>query len=184
MKGSKTFNVALPVVAAGLVALLSSAHALAQAGQPSGRQTANDLAVRQSEFANLGQLLEAGGKLMRPPEFREEVAQRLVVGALPSGGVIEVMYTSSGSVAGSLVTGGAFNASSPGITAPQNWPVSGSWTSDDSDRICASMRIFTSQQTSIIPNRCQFWFKFSGRYYVSDSDEDRSAKLLVRLMKQ
>jgi len=182
MRGRKTFTVALPAVAAGLAALLCSACALAQAGQPSARQTANDLAVRQSEFANLGQLLDAGGKLTRPPEFKQEVAQRLVVGALPSGSVIEVMYTSSGSVAGSLLSG--FNMSSPGGIAPQNWPISGSWTIDDSDRICASMRINSAQGTSIIPNRCQFWFKFSGRYYVSDSDEDRSAKLLVRLMKQ
>jgi hypothetical protein len=158
---------------------------LAQVNEPSTREAVNVTTLGQQEFANLGQLLNAGGKLVSPQQFKEEVAQRLIVGKLPSGASIEVMYASSGTIAGSLLGGGTGNASGGGpLGAPQNWPVSGGWTIDDSERVCASIRINFAMGSSIIPTACQFWFKLGGRYYVSDSDEDRSAKLFVRVLKQ
>jgi len=158
---------------------------LAQVNEPSSRKAVDIATLGEQEFVNLGQLLNAGGKLMSPQQFREEVAQRLIVGKLPSGASIEVMYASSGAIAGSLLGGGSGQASGTGrMGAPQNWPVSGGWSIDDSERICASMRINFAQGASIMPTACQFWFKLGGRYYVSDSDEDRSAKLFVRVLKQ
>lgn len=143
----------------------------------------------QSEFDNLGQLLAAGGKLVSPQQFKDEVVQRVSVGILASGATVEVIHTTSGTVAGSLLYGGdrQFNTvgsqSGRGLGTPQNWPVSGTWTIDDSERICVTLQIYNSQSSSILPKRCQFWFKLGDRYYVSDSDEDRSAKLLVRVFK-
>jgi hypothetical protein len=138
------------------------------------------------QFASLGQLLSAGGKLLPPGAFKEEVVQRVLVGTLPSGSMVEVMYTSSGALAGNLIQGagnaGGINFGRKG--APQNWPVSGSWTTDDSERICTTLQITGSQASTIIPTRCEFWFKLGDIYYVCDSDEDRSAKLAVRALKQ
>ena len=35
-----------------------------------------------------------------------------------------------------------------------------------------------------LPPRCQFWFKLGDTYFLSDSDTDRSAKVLSRTIKQ
>lgn len=127
---------------------------------------------------------------MSPPQFKEQVVQRQFVGRLPSGAMVELMYTSSGTVAGSLRHGGGGQSvggeSNFGhaVGASQNWPVTGEWTIDDSERICATLVINFAQGASILPKRCQFWFKVGDKYYESDSDEDRSAKVLVRALKQ
>ena len=55
------------------------------------------LAIAQS---NLGELLDAGAKKLTPEEFRQELVQRMIVGPTPTGGVIEVMFTTSGMVQG------------------------------------------------------------------------------------
>jgi hypothetical protein len=137
------------------------------------------LRAADPEFANLGQLLNTGAKLISPQQFKDEIVQRSLVGALPSGVVVEVMYTSGGTVAGTLL-GSTRNARG----MPQNWPVSGSWTIDESERICTGMQISEAQKVSVIPVRCQFWFKLGDTYYVCDSDEDRSAKVLARAPKR
>jgi hypothetical protein len=148
--------------------------------------SAQSVAPASKPLANLGLLLNAGGKLLSPSAFKEEVAQRVLTATLPSGATVEVMYTSSGAVAGNLIQG-AGNAGGIGFGrrgAPQNWPVSGNWTRDDSERICTTLQITGSQGSTILPTRCEFWFKLGDTYYVCDSDEDRSAKLAVRTLKQ
>jgi len=35
-----------------------------------------------------------------------------------------------------------------------------------------------------LPPRCQFWFKHDRQYFVSDSDSDRSVRVLRRAPKQ
>ena len=130
------------------------------------------------QFMNLGQLLNAGGRLMTPKEFKDEIVQRMLSVTLPSGAVVDVMYTTGGAIAGTLASAGDLPRS-----ASQNWPVSGSWTIDDNERTCTAMLITYSQGASMMPMRCQFWFKLGDRYYVSDSDEDRSAKLFSRVLK-
>ena len=130
---------------------------------------------------------------MSPQQFKEEIVQRMFVGTLPSGAVINVMYTSSGIVVGNVLYGGVTgmgygagleSSQVRSVGVPQNWPVSGNWTIDDSARICASLAINITPSSTIIPKRCQFWFKLGEKYYESDSDEDRSAKVLVRVLKQ
>ena len=116
-------------------------------------EAVENLASAQQQFANLGQLLNAGGKVMSPQQFKDEVIQRLLVGMLPSGAEIEMLHASSGMVAGSLLSGGTTQSGGGGIVvgrgygAPQNWPVSGRWSIDDSDRICASLQITWGQGT-------------------------------------
>jgi hypothetical protein len=167
-------------IATGLVALIS----VASTRQPSAQLLLPSVAPpQQQEFANLGQLLNAGGKLLSPQEFNEEVVQRLLVGPLASGATVEVMYASSGALAGSLLHGGAAN-SATARNAPQNWQVSGDWRVDDSERICTTLRITYGQGITIVPTRCEFWFKIRNTYYVSEADEDRGAKLFVRVLKQ
>ena len=37
---------------------------------------------------------------------------------------------------------------------------------------------------TFLPFRCQFWFKYKEQYFLSDSDTDRQARVLVRTIKQ
>jgi len=182
---SLSSTVAVGAVVLLCVAFVNEAYAQAVPAQSANPQ--GGAPSKQQEFATLGQLLNAGGKLLGPQEFKEEVVQRMLVGTLPSGATVEIMYASSGALAGSLLFGGQGNTSGYDFGrrgAPQNWPVSGNWRVDDSERICTSLRITGAQGSTIIPARCEFWFKVLNTYYVSESDEDRSAKIIARSLKQ
>jgi hypothetical protein len=130
--------------------------------------------------SNLGALLDAGAKKLSAEEFKEELVQRIIVGPSLSGGNLEVMYTTTGAVAG-VGSYAAFNLSVA--------PISGEWTIDDNGRICTSMRMGTGGGASpgmgvTLPSRCQFWFKSAEQYFLSDSDSDRRARVLLRTIKQ
>ena len=62
--------------------------------------------------------------------------------------------------------------------------VSGDWTVDESEKICTAMKIGSANGTiTILPSRCQFWFKLGDAYFLSDLDSDRRAKVLRRTFK-
>jgi hypothetical protein len=131
---------------------------------------------------NLGELLDAGAAKVSVDEFREAVIQRVLVGPSPAGGSFELIYTDSGLVQGS---GNAPQATFRFVQVAQ---INGQWTVDDNGRICTSLR-FTSEGGGAIgglylPPRCQIWFKLGDKYFISDSDSDRSAKVLSRTLKQ
>ena len=128
---------------------------------------------------NLGELLDAGATRLSPEAFKEEVVQRVIAGPTATGGSLEVMYTTNGMVQGTGSYTGLISLAS----------ISGEWTIGDNGRICTSMRIGGAggggpTMGVILPPRCQFWFKYSGQYFISDSDSDRSARALRRTLKQ
>lgn len=133
---------------------------------------------------NLGALLDAGARKLSAEEFQQEVVQRALVGPSATGGSIEVTYTGNGIVQGI--------GTPPNHSQTRSWvhsvQISGLWTIDASERVCTSMRIFTAGGGgafgSYLPPRCQFWLKLSDKYFLSDSDSDRSAKVLIRTLKQ
>lgn len=132
-------------------------------------------AVAQS---NLGELLDSGAKKLSPEEFKDEVVQRMVVGPSPAGVTFEVMYAESGKIAGT---------SGPNAGVNRSFPVSGAWSLDDSGRVCSEFNLVTfvgPNQATILPKRCQSWFKLSGVYFVADSDSDRQARVLRRALKE
>src|SRR5262245_33694070 len=49
---------------------------------------------------NLGDIVDAGAKLMSAAEFKNELVQRRVVGPTATGGMIELIYTPNGVVMG------------------------------------------------------------------------------------
>ena len=131
--------------------------------------------------SNLGELLDAGGRMLSPDEFKQELVQRLVVGPTPTGGILEVMYAPSGAVQG--------KGSHPGFVGLQRFRddavVAGEWRIDDKGRVCTNMRISAAgAPVLILAPRCQSWFKYDQKYFLSDSDWDRSAKVLLRTVKQ
>ena len=122
--------------------------------------------------ANLGELLDAGAKRLSGREFNDEIAGRSIVGPLPTGGDLEVLYTPGGRVVG--------RGTSPSYQAPTHRPIiDGNWRIDEGERVCVTMT-FGSQT---FPTRCQYWFKLAETYYLSDSDSDRRAKILRRAVK-
>jgi hypothetical protein len=54
------------------------------------------------------------------------------------------------------------------------------WTFDDSERVCESV----PGGRSLLRVRCQYWYRLDTRYFIADSDTDRSARVLVRTPKQ
>jgi hypothetical protein len=137
------------------------------------------LAAAQS---SLGELLDTGGTRLSTQEFRDEVVQRILVGLTPTGGIIEIMYATNGSIQG---LGSDMAAGSQPIGSSVN----GNWTIDDNDRICTAMTMSRSIYASagmpnvVLPSRCQYWFKLDGGYFISDSDWDRRAKVIRRSIK-
>jgi hypothetical protein len=124
---------------------------------------------------NLGELLDAGAKKLSAEEFKEEIVQRVLVGAAPSGsGKLELMYTTNGVVQG----GGTYT---PVFNSPQ--PIRGEWTTDANGRVCTSMQIGSAAPLVVLPSRCQFWFKYDGQYFYADSDSERSARVVRRTVK-
>ena len=109
---------------------------------------------------------------MSAKEFETEIVQRVVVGPAPSGGELEMMYASNGSIAGA--------GTHPFFEANATVGIGGAWKIDDAGRTCSSMKIGGVP----LPYRCQYWYKLADKYYVSDSDLDRSAKVLSRTIKQ
>ena len=108
---------------------------------------------------------------MSAKEFETEIVQRVLVGPSPTGGEFEMMYATNGRIAG---TGKhpLFSASFAGM--------GGDWKLDEAGQVCSSMRVAGVP----LPYRCQYWYKLADKYYVSDSDLDRSAKVLSRTIKQ
>ena len=125
---------------------------------------------------NVGELLDAGGKRLLADEFKRELVDRSIVGVTPAGFNIEVVYTSRGDIRGvaaASVRGGATGGAA-------TFAIEGSWTFDDSERVCESI----PGGRVMLPARCQYWYKHDRRYFIADSDTDRSARVIVRTRKE
>src|SRR5262249_49416797 len=119
----------------------------------------------------LGQVLESGATKLTADEFRQEIVGRFVEGPgraapEPRQGNEEIIYLNDKSIRGSGSAANLGGATGGG----QTYGIQGTWTIDAQGRICQSLRA----GTVVLAPRCQYWFKQSDRYYVSDSDIDRS----------
>src|SRR5262249_45157191 len=84
-------------------------------------------------------------------------------------GSMELVYLSAGSIQGVASSTPFSGRFSPGARAG----LQGSWAIDDQQRICTSMRM----GGVVLAPRCQFWYAYDKRYFISDSDSDRSARV-------
>ena len=130
--------------------------------------------------SKLGELLDAGATLLTVDEFKAQLVQRPLEGLTPTGGYIELMYVSNGTIQGV----GASPWQEAGKTG--STPYDGDWTSGDNGTICSAFRYRAHGGGAVgnLPLRCQYWFKLGDRYFVSDSDYDRQARVLVRTVKR
>ena len=124
---------------------------------------------------NLGELLDAGAKKLSGDEFREEIVQHTVVGPLLTSPSVEMIFASGGTLqgrtqnlAGTMQGANIFGGYIDGV-----------WTIDDKGRVCSSL----SFGRTMLPFRCQYWFKYKDDYFVADF-EDRNAKVVRRTVKQ
>jgi hypothetical protein len=128
--------------------------------------------------ATLGALLDVGASRVPPEVFKSELVQRMVVGPTSTGGMVEMMYAPNGTVQGSG------SMASMKLQSPMN----GEWTIDGAGRVCAAISLSAGPGSNTsgysLPSRCQYWFKLGEKYFIADSDTDRSAKVLVRTIKQ
>jgi hypothetical protein len=156
IKGRRALTPATSVLL-GLVVLLASRHAIAQ--------------------ARLGELLDAGAKPVSAEEFQKEVVQRPLQGPLDSGLNVEILYTERGALEG---------AGAPGRFGyvAETFHVRGTWKSGAKDTVCTALVLEGPTIRGNFPPRCQFWYKLGDRYYVSDSDSDRRVRVLVRTVRK
>lgn len=127
--------------------------------------------------SNLGELLDAGAQKLSTEEFKRELAGRPLTGLAPSGrAMLQIVYLDSG-----LISGVAANTMYGGAFAPNvQYEVHGSWNIEGTERVCATMTL----AHVVLPARCQYWYRYDNRYFVSDSDTDRSARILARTRKE
>src|SRR5438874_1879069 len=129
---------------------------------------------------NVGQLLDSGAVKLSAADFKQQIVGRFVVG--PARGVVnlssgqEVVYLENGSIRGAgsaSIYGGASGGG-------QSFSIEGTWTIDERERICQSTQV----GSVVLAPRCQYWFKQSDKYFLADSDSDRSALITVRTVKR
>lgn len=128
--------------------------------------------------ANLGAVLDAGGRQLSGDEFKHDVVGKIIrgqarttlMGASSGSNSIELVYLSPGSIRGSAQASPLGGALGGGASAA----VEGTWSIDERDRICTSMRM----GAVVLAPRCQFWYAHDNKYFLSDSDSDRSARLI------
>jgi len=118
--------------------------------------------------STLGEVLDAGGKMLSSAEFRQEVVGRPVSG-MAAGTRLELFYVDDG-----RLSGAGFRTILGGATGGANtFAISGSWNVDSNQRVCTSLRVD-------LPAQCQYWFKEGDIYFLSDSDWDRQTKVVRR----
>ena len=123
----------------------------------------------------VGEVLDSGAVRMSGEEFRQQIVGHYLVGTLRSGSM-EVVYLQGGLLRGSgsaVLTGGAQGGG-------QTFSIEGTWRIDEHDRICESTRL----GSVVLAPRCQFWFRQSEKYFLADSDWDRSALVTLRTIKK
>jgi len=134
----------------------------------------------------LGTLLDANAAKISVGQFERDLVQRVLEGPTQTGGRMEVMYTGSGQIEGT-------GTMRPGIQSATNYArIQGRWTNDGAGRICTSLSYSAQVGSNVnagigmgtLPPRCQYWYKLGDKYFLADSDTDRSAKVLVRTIKQ
>lgn len=120
----------------------------------------------------VGDLQDAGAIKLSADAFQGQLVQRVIVGPAASGGHLEMMYASNG-----VVQGLGNNPIAGGNTGSA---IRGEWQFDGSERVCTAMWFGGTR----MPMRCQYWYRLGDRYFLADSDSDRSAKVLVRTLKK
>jgi hypothetical protein len=125
----------------------------------------------------LGELLDAGAKPVSAEEFQREVVQQPLYGPLDSGVNVELVYTARGALEG---------AGAPGRFGyvDETFELRGTWKIGNRDAVCAAVVLEGPTIRANYPPRCRFWFRLGDRYYVSDSDSDRQARVLVRSVRR
>ena len=116
----------------------------------------------------LGELLDAGGKMLSKAEVMATVTGTNFSGPTKGGGQFLADYK-----AGGLLSGVSRNPQ--GATGP----LSGTWAVDDSGKLCASFSVGGRRSAD-----CGFVYKGRVDYYVCESDSDKSAPVLKRTIKR
>jgi hypothetical protein len=137
------------------------------------------LAPSAAAQVSLGQILDAGAKLLSPDEFKQELVQRKIVGPTPTGGTIELLYAPGGNVVGTGLAPARFL---PSDRKQGETDIRGEWKIGNNGAVCTVLRIVhqSSVPSMQMAPRCQYWFKSGDQYFLADSDIDREAKVLIR----
>jgi hypothetical protein len=127
------------------------------------------LAVAQN---SLGELFDMGGKKLSKQEAVAALSGANLSGETRDGAEFQSDYKMDGTYAGSFA--------SP--QTKRNGTTFGTWTVDDTGKVCIDGTIRVREVT---PQKgCVYYFKNGDQYYISTSDSDRSASVSKRTIKK
>jgi len=116
----------------------------------------------------LGDLLNSGGRKLSKEEVKATLGGSNFSGPTSGGGQFAADYKADGSLSG--ITGNPKGSSGPLI---------GTWTVDDSGKLCASYSVGGRRAAD-----CAYVFKGGIDYYVCSSDSDKSAAVFKRTLRR
>ena len=120
--------------------------------------------------ATLGELLDAGARKLAGDGFRTEIVDAAVSGPSRSGGSVEFVYRGDGRFSGRVAPADGRGAG-----------VVGTWAIDANGRVCVDFALVATDRTS---SSCGYFFKLGETFFASESDSDRSAAVLTRVVRR
>ncbi len=120
-------------------------------------------------FANLGEALDAGGKILAEDEFRKTVLGATLTGPTRSGGEIDAVYRASGSFNGTI------------SVRERSFGIHGPWTLDASGKVCVET---TNASTNNRETNCGYILRVGERYFFTPSSTDRETWIVPRTFKK
>ena len=123
--------------------------------------------------ASLGELLDAGGKKLSKTEVIATLGGANLSGPSKTGGAFQVDFKADGSFTGSVQS-----------AASKSGGLFGTWTVDESGKVCFEFTSSLGSAGSSRGSNCAFFYKSGDSYFVAESDTDRGTPLLKRTIKK
>jgi hypothetical protein len=117
---------------------------------------------------SLGDLLDGGAKKLSKEAVQSALGSAHVSGQSPLGAQLEYDLKADGYFSGNLRTWDGGNSE-----------VVGTWSVDDSGKICSTTTVPRTGNTS---KRCGFLYALPDQYYFCESDSDRAAPIFKRVI--
>lgn len=127
-------------------------------------------AATAAAHGTLGEVLDAGGKVLDAEQFRATFLDARLSGPTRGGATLEGRYSPAGTFKGTVLT-------------PQGHSIglSGPWTVEPSGKVCVDI---TNDRSGAREMNCVWFLRAGEQYYLSTSDTDRATPVLQRSVKK
>ena len=126
---------------------------------------------RSTRSETVGEILDAGGKILTKDELTKLIAGATVSGATPGGGQFQTDYKADGTFSGTLQTQ---QGKGRGRFA--------TWTIDDRGLFCSEATIVGYGSSE--GKSCAYLLTLAGKYFVAFDSNERGTHVLERTIKK